>query len=52
MKTSKALNILWDYFLMTLGTLVFVMAWTSFLQPNNLASGGVTGFATILDYAT
>lgn len=52
MKTSKALNILWDYFLMTLGTLVFVMAWTSFLQPNNLASGGLTGLATILDYAT
>ena len=52
MKTSKALNVLWDYFLMTLGTLVFVMAWTSFLQPNNLASGGLTGFATILDYAT
>ena len=52
MKTSKALNVLWDYFLMTLGTLVFVMAWTSFLQPNNLASGGLTGLATILDYAT
>ena len=31
---------------------VFVMAWTSFLQPNNLASGGLTGFSTILDYAT
>ena len=52
MKTSKALNVLWDYFLMTLGTLIFVMAWTSFLQPNNLASGGLTGLTTILDYAT
>jgi uncharacterized membrane-anchored protein YitT (DUF2179 family) len=28
------------------------MAWTSFLQPNNLASGGLTGLCTILDYAT
>ena len=37
---------------MTLGTLIFVMAWTSFLQPNNLASGGLTGLTTILDYAT
>ena len=37
---------------MTVGTFVFVMAWTSFLQPNNLASGGLTGFSTILDYAT
>ena len=52
MKTSKVLNVLWDYFLMTLGTLIFVMAWTSFLHPNNLASGGLTGLTTILDYAT
>ncbi len=52
MKTSRFLNIVWDYFLMTLGTLIFVMAWTSFLQPNNLASGGLTGLTTILDYAT
>ena len=46
------LSVLWDYFVMTVGTFVFVMAWTSFLQPNNLASGGLTGFSTILDYAT
>lgn len=52
MKTSKILNVLWDYFLMTIGTFVFVMAWTSFIQPNNLASGGLTGLTTILDYAT
>lgn len=52
MKTSKVLNVLWDYFLMSVGTLIFVMAWTSFLQPNNLASGGLTGLSTILDYAT
>lgn len=52
MKTSRFLNIVWDYFLMTLGTLIFVMAWTSFLQPNSLASGGLTGLTTILDYAT
>ena len=52
MKASKVLNVLWDYFLMSVGTLVFVMAWTSFLQPNNLASGGLTGLSTILDYAT
>lgn len=52
MKTSKIFNVLWDYFLMTIGTFVFVMAWTSFIQPNNLASGGLTGLTTILDYAT
>jgi len=52
MKASRFINVLWDYVLMTLGTLIFVMAWTSFLQPNNLASGGLTGLTTILDYAT
>ena len=52
MQTSAMWSVLGDYFVMTVGTFVFVMAWTSFLQPNNLASGGLTGFSTILDYAT
>ena len=52
MKTSKVLSVLWDYFLMSLGTLIFVMAWTTFLIPNSLASGGLTGLTTILEYAT
>lgn len=50
MKSSKVLNILWDYFLMTVGSVIFCMAWTSFLIPNGLASGGLTGFCTILQY--
>ena len=41
-----------DYFLMTVGTLIFCIAWTSFIQPNGLASGGLTGLCTILEYAT
>ena len=52
MKTSKALAVIWDYFLMTLGSLIFVMAWTSFLIPNGLASGGLTGLCTIIQYGT
>ena len=52
MKTSKMSHVLWDYTVMTIGTLIFVMAWTSFLQPNHLASGGLTGLTTIIDYAT
>ena len=50
MKSSKTLNILWDYFLMTVGSVIFCMAWTSFLIPNGLASGGLTGLCTILQY--
>lgn len=52
MKASKILSVLWDYFLMSVGTLVFVMAWTSFLIPNGLASGGLTGLCTIVQYGT
>lgn len=37
---------------MTLGSLIFVMAWTSFLIPNGLASGGLTGLCTIIQYGT
>ena len=49
---NKILNVLWDYFLMSVGTLIFVMAWTSFLIPNGLASGGLTGLCTIIQYGT
>jgi uncharacterized membrane-anchored protein YitT (DUF2179 family) len=37
---------------MTVGSLIFVMAWTSFLIPNGLASGGMTGLCTIIQYGT
>ena len=52
MKTNKILSTLWDYFLMTVGSVIFCMAWTSFLIPNGLASGGLTGFCTIIQYGT
>ncbi|MBR5273944.1 MAG: YitT family protein [Bacteroidales bacterium] len=52
MKTNKILATLWDYFLMTVGSLIFCMAWTSFLIPNGMASGGLTGFCTIIQYGT
>ena len=52
MKSSKVLNVIWDYFLMTVGSVIFCMAWTSFIIPNGLASGGLTGFCTIIQYGT
>ena len=52
MKTSNLLTTIWDYFMMTVGSLIFVMAWTSFLIPNGLASGGLTGLCTIIQYGT
>ena len=52
MTRSKILSVLWDYFLMTVGSVIFCMAWTSFIIPNGLASGGLTGFCTIIQYGT
>ena len=52
MKSSKILTVLWDYFLMTVGSVIFCMAWTSFVIPNGLASGGLTGLCTIFQYGT
>ena len=52
MKPNKVISVLWDYFLMTVGSVIFCMAWTSFLIPNGLASGGLTGLCTIIQYGT
>lgn len=52
MKSNKFLTVFMDYILMTVGSLIFCMAWTSFLIPNGLASGGLTGLCTIVQYGT
>ena len=52
MKNNKVLTLLWDYFLMTIGAVIFCMAWTSIIIPTGLASGGLTGLCTIIEYAS
>ena len=52
MKPNKILGVVWDYFLMTIGSVIFCMAWTSIIIPTGLASGGLTGLCTIIQYAT
>lgn len=49
---KKVLNSVKDYAFLTLGLLMFVLGWTIFLVPNNLVGGGVTGVASIIQYAT
>ena len=41
-----------DYSFLVLGLLLYVLGWTVFLVPNNLVGGGVTGVASIIQYAT
>lgn len=41
-----------EYALITLGVVSYALGWSIFLLPNNLIGGGVSGFASILYYAT
>lgn len=41
-----------EYALVTLGVISYALGWTIFLLPNNLVGGGVSGFASIVYYAT
>ena len=38
--------------LITLGGIIYALGWTIFLLPNNLIGGGVSGFSSIIYYAT
>ena len=45
-------SVLKDYALVTVGVISYALGWSVFLLPNNLVGGGVSGFASILMYAT
>lgn len=45
-------GLLKDYALVTVGVISYALGWSVFLLPNNLVGGGVSGFASILMYAT
>ena len=55
--SEKVLNtsvgtVIKEYALVTLGVIAYALGWTIFLLPNNLIGGGVSGFASIVYYAT
>ena len=41
-----------EYLLITIGVLVYVASWTTFIVPNQLVGGGVTGISTLIYYTT
>ena len=41
-----------DYLVITLGVFLFVLAWVSFLLPNNMIDGGLTGASALLSMVT
>lgn len=50
--SKKAFTAVKEYGLITLGIALYVLGWSVFLVPNNLIGGGVTGLASIIQYAT
>ena len=41
-----------EWALVSLGITIYVTGWTIFLMPNNLVGGGVSGIASMIQYAT
>lgn len=52
MNKKKILTTFKEYLLVGLGVVMYALGWTIFLVPNNLVGGGVTGIASIIQYAT
>ena len=49
---NSLLTLVKEYGFITIGVVSYALGWTIFLLPNNLIGGGVSGFASILFYAT
>lgn len=52
MDMNKIFKHIWDYGVLTFGIVIYCLAWTSFLIPNGIASGGGTGLCTIVYFAS
>lgn len=49
---NKALQVILDYVLITVGCAVNTIGWTSFMLPNGVIDGGLTGLSAILEMVT
>ena len=52
LKKNKFTTLAWEYLMITLGAALYTFAWSCMFIPNGIASGGVTGAATIINFAT
>lgn len=51
-KRKRILIGIFDYVVITIGVVLFVMAWQSFLLPNHMIDGGLTGASALLAMVT
>ena len=52
MEKNKVVSTLKSYAIITLGLLLYVLAWVVFIMPHQLVGGGVTGISAVIQYCT
>lgn len=52
LKGTSFFRSLKEYVIITLGMLLYIVGWSVFLVPNQLVGGGVSGLASVVQYAT
>ena len=52
MEKSKVLSTLKSYAIITVGLILYVLAWVVFIIPHQLVGGGVTGMSAVIQYCT
>lgn len=52
MTNNNVLATVKSYTIITIGLLLYVLAWSIFILPNHLVGGGVTGLAAVIQYCT
>ena len=52
MQKGKTLSVIKDYLVISLGLLLYTLAWAVFIIPHHLVGGGVTGISAIVQYIT
>ena len=52
MAASRTLSVIKDYLVISLGLLMYTVAWSVFIIPHHLVGGGVTGISAIVQYVT
>lgn len=50
--TKKIAFVIWDYLMIAVGVFLYTSAWTCFMLPRGIVSGGLTGASAILSLAT
>lgn len=49
---KQVLKTVKEYSIITLGLVLYVLAWSVFILPHNMVGGGVTGISAIIQYCT